>query len=328
VYLIVESSGAELKRVETKILYTSDLHGSETYFLKILSTAKNFNVDILFISGDLTGKAIVPIVKVDKNLYATTFFGRDYKIDETELAKIQKDIRQVGYYYYPCSREEYAALKAAPDAVDKLFDELMKSTLEGWIKKIEEVLPSNMRIIMNPGNDDHFSIDDILKRSNRIVYTIGKVENIDDKHALVSCEWVNPTPWNSPRECSEEELEKRIRKEFDKVSSKDNLVCDLHAPPYDCPLDLAPKLDKDLKPKTSFGQPVMEHVGSKAVRKVLKEYQPKLALHGHIHESAGFYKLGRTLCINPGSEYVEGIMHGYFLKLTPESVDYHPIMGG
>jgi Icc-related predicted phosphoesterase len=314
--------------METKILYTSDLHGSETYFLKTLSTAKSLNVDILFLSGDLTGKAIVPIVNVDRNLYVTTFFGRDYRINETELLKLQKDIRRVGYYYYLCSKEEYETLKATPNAVDKLFDELMKNTLEGWIQKIKEVLPNNMRVIMNPGNDDHFSIDEILKSSDRILYTIGNVENLDDMHALVSCEWVNPTPWNSPRECNEEELEKRLRKELDKVKPADNLVCDFHAPPYDCPLDLAPKLDKDLKPKTSFGQPVMEHVGSKAVRKVLKEYQPKLGLHGHIHESAGFYKLGRTLCINPGSEYVEGIMHGYFLKLTSKDVDYHPIMGG
>jgi Icc-related predicted phosphoesterase len=317
----------ESTALETKILFTSDLHASDTFFLKALSMAKRLSVDILFMSGDLTGKAIVPIVKVGDH-YVSKFFGDDYTLKEADIAEFQQKVRNVGYYYYHCSKEEYDKLREDPSNVEKLFDVAMRNQLEGWIKKLDEVLPKALRVVMNPGNDDHFSVDDVLKNSERVMYTEGIVADLDDAHKMISCDWVNPTPWNSPRECSEAELEKKVRAEFQKVSSTERLVCDIHVPPFGTQLDLAPKLDKNLKPKTFFGQPVMDHVGSKAVYKVLKELQPKLALHGHIHESAGICRIGRTLCVNPGSEYVEGIMHGYYLKLTPDSVDYQPTVGG
>ena len=313
--------------LDTKILFTSDLHASDTFFLKTLTMAKRLTVDILFMSGDLTGKAIVPIVQVGDH-FVSKFFGVDYKLAQNELVEFQQKVRNVGYYYYICPKEEYENLREDPANIEKLFDSAMRTQLEDWIKKLDEVLPKNVRVIMNPGNDDHFSVDDVLKKSERVMYTEGIVAEIDDAHKMISCDWVNVTPWNSPRECNEDELEKKLRVEFQKISSTERLVCDIHVPPFGTQLDLAPKLDKNLKPKTFFGQPIMVHVGSKAVLKVLKELQPKLTLHGHIHESAGTCRIGRTLCVNPGSEYVEGIMHGYFLKLTPDTVDYQPIVGG
>ncbi len=313
---------------ETRILFASDLHGSETYFEKILSVAKSYSVNILLISGDLTGKAIVPIVKLDNNVYVTNFFGRDYRIGEDELPALQKDIRKVGYYYFLCSRNEYEEFRGEPGRIDRLFDKMMQDTVDIWVRKIEEVLPENIRVIMNPGNDDSFAVDEALKRSKRTEYTIGKAVDLDDKHALVGCEWVNPTPWNSPRECSEQELEKKLRAEISLASDMSHLICDFHAPPHNTPLDLAPKLGKDLQPKLFLGQPVFDHVGSKAVRKVIEQFQPRMGLHGHIHESAGICTIGKTTCVNPGSEYTEGIMHGYLLTLTPDKIDYQPIMGG
>ena len=41
-------------------------------------------------------------------------------------------------------------------------------------------------------------------------------------------------------------------------------------------------------------------VGSRAVREAIEKTQPLLGLHGHVHESPGAQKLGRTLCVNPG----------------------------
>jgi Icc-related predicted phosphoesterase len=61
---------------------------------------------------------------------------------------------------------------------------------------------------------------------------------------------------------------------------------------------------------------MMKPVGSEAVRRVLERYQPMLGLHGHIHESRGAIRLGRTLSINPGSEYGDGVLRGALLDLT------------
>lgn len=313
---------------ETKILFATDLHGSETFFGKILSVAKTFKVNILLISGDLTGKAIVPIVKSDEGRYYTAFFGRNYNIGEAELPELKNSIRKVGYYHFLCSRKEYEDFKAEPKKVDELFGKLMRDTVEKWVSKIEELVPGDIRVIMNPGNDDDPVVDEVLKKSKRTDYTIERAVDLDDLHPMVSCEWVNPTPWNSPRECTEQELERRLRTEMDRVSDVSHLVCDFHSPPYNTPLDLAPKLGKDLQPKLFLGQPVYEHVGSKSIRQIFEQYQPLLGLHGHIHESASKCQLGKTICINPGSEYNEGIMHGYLVTLTPTGVDSQPIIGG
>ncbi len=313
---------------QTKILFASDLHSSDTFFLKVLSVAKSHNVDVLLISGDLTGKAIVPIVKLDNGVYVTNFLGQDYRVGETELAPLQRDIRKTGYYHRIMSRQEYEGFKAHPEKIDELFDKLIQESIESWIRKIEEVIPKDMRVVVNPGNDDTYAVDEVLKKAERVEYTVGRAYNLDDAHEMVNCDWVNPTPWNSPRECTDEDLEKRLKIEIKKTSDLSHLICDFHPPPHNTPLDLAPKLGNDLKPKMFMGQPVYVHVGSKAVRKVFEEFQPKMGLHGHIHESQGICKIGKTICLNPGSEYLEGIMHGYLLTLTPEGVDYQPIVGG
>jgi len=315
---------------ETKVLFASDLHSSEVFFLKCLTTARNFNVDLLLISGDLTGKAIVPIVKLDSGMYVTHFMGEDYKVTETQLPPLERDVRKCGYYYMIMSRQEYEGYKGKPEKIEELFVNVTREAVENWVRKIEEVLPKDMRVVMNPGNDDTFAVDDILKKEPRIEYTVGKVYHIDDAHEMINCDWVNPTPWNSPRECPDEELEKRLRTEIKRASNIERLICDFHAPPFNTPIDSAPKLGKDMKPKIAMltGQPEYEHVGSKAVRKVIEEFQPKMGLHGHIHESAGICKIGRTVCVNPGSEYLEGTMHGYLLKLTPEGIDQQPLIGG
>jgi Icc-related predicted phosphoesterase len=233
-----------------------------------------------------------------------------------------------GYYFYVCDLREYEKLREEKGLREELFRRLMAERLEHQLRRIEQEVPREIRVIMNPGNDDDFFVDDILKRSERVRCTLGTVEELGQGLSLISCEWVNPTPWNSPRECSEEELYGRLRAEFQRAGDAKGLLCDIHAPPYNTTLDLAPKLDKELRPKRNlFGQPVMEHVGSRAVRRALQEFQPLLSLHGHIHESPGSYRLGRTLCLNPGSEYEEGIMHGHLVIVEGGAIDFQPVIG-
>lgn len=314
---------------QKKVLFCTDLHGSEVYFGKVLASVLNLKVDVLLISGDITGKSIVPIVKLGGDRYITELFGRRMEGQgEKGLQELKDKIRYSGYYYYLATMDEIKELQDKREKVDELFTKVMCDTVAEWIQKIDRVLPKDVRVIINPGNDDRFDVDDVIKASDRVEYTLGKVDYLDDRHPMVACEWVNTTPFESPRECSEDELEKRLRKEIEKLGDYKNAVFDFHAPPYNTRLDLAPKLDKNLKPVTSFGQSVMIHVGSKAVLKVIKEYQPILGLHGHIHESAGVINIGRTWCVNPGSEYVEGIMHGYVVILKEDKIEYFPVMGG
>ena len=51
-------------------------------------------------------------------------------------------------------------------------------------------------------------------------------------------------------------------------------------------------------------------------------------IHGHIHESRGTFKLGKTLCINPGSEYTEGILRGSLIELRGGKVRSQQLTAG
>jgi Icc-related predicted phosphoesterase len=75
-------------------------------------------------------------------------------------------------------------------------------------------------------------------------------------------------------------------------------------------------LNASLKPVVKGGAVLMESVGSEAVRRVIERHQPMLSLHGHIHESRGAIKIGRTLCVNPGSEYADGTLVGALIELN------------
>ncbi len=69
-------------------------------------------------------------------------------------------------------------------------------------------------------------------------------------------------------------------------------------------------------------------VGSIAIRRLIAEVQPLLALHGHIHESRGVAKIGRTVCVNPGSSYAEGVLDGCLVTLRGDKVHQTQIVRG
>ena len=139
------------------------------------------------------------------------------------------------------------------------------------------------------------------------------------EHEMITFSWSNPTPWNTPREKTDEEMEPMLEALITQVQNKPNAIFNFHVPPYGYALDLAPELNADLVQAADR----KIHVGSRAVAKMIEKYQPLLGLHGHIHESRGAQKGKRTLLINPGSEYSEGILKGVVIVLENRKVkDY------
>jgi uncharacterized protein len=121
----------------------------------------------------------------------------------------------------------------------------------------------------------------------------GKILDLDGHYNMLSTGWSNPTPWDTHRECSEEELAAKIEAMASKVSDIDRCVFNLHAPPFGSGLDEAPELDENLRPKYA-GRSLIP-VGSTAVRDAIMKYQPPLALTGHIHEGRGIKRMKKTL---------------------------------
>lgn len=306
-----------------RVYFATDVHGSERVWRKWLAVPKHYKANILILAGDLTGKSIVPLIEQKDGTYACKIFGRRIVAhDNHEIEKIKEDIRFSGYYPIVCTPKEVEELKSKPKKLDELFEKVMVDNIIRWLRMVEEHVPKDVKVIVMPGNDDIFAIDEPIKKCERVIYPLGKAVPLCFDYEMISMDWTNPTPWNSPRECSEKELWKKLEKLVDFITVDwSRVICNFHCPPYMTLLDLAPKLDKDLKPVYVLGRPVREHVGSKSVREFEKKYQPLLGLHGHIHESYASDRVGSTLVVNPGSEYTEGILRGFILDFTKDKIE-------
>jgi len=314
----------------TRIFFTSDVHGSEVCFLKFLNAGKFYQANVLILGGDITGKMIVPLVDQGDGTSVADFLGTREVIKTPEDRQgLEKRIRNSGYYPYSTSLGEFEKLQADKHLVDELFSKVMAASVKRWVGIAEERLKgTNIKCYISPGNDDRFDIDEVLRGSSAVIYPEEEVVMIDEHHEMITSGWCSTTPWNSPREVPEAELIKKFQPMIDKVQHMENAIFNIHNPPFETPLDLAPELDANLKPVIKGGAISMIHVGSPTVRDMIQKFQPLLGIHGHIHESRGFVKVGRTLCINPGSEYGEGILRGAIINLDQKGVKNYMLTQG
>lgn len=315
-----------------KIFFCSDIHGSERCFRKFLNAARHYAVDTLILGGDVTGKAIVPMVETVGGRYRYTFLGRPCETDADGLNAAVKEIKDAGMYPYPASPEEVAVLERDPDALRATWTRVVVESVEGWLRLAEERLAgSGVRVFISPGNDDEPAVAQALSRSNFVVNPDGGLVDLDDRLVMVSCGYSNVTPWHSPRELSEDDLAAELDRLFALTdpSAGGDVLANIHVPPRDTPIDLAPLLTADMKPVVEAGELRMVGVGSTAVRAAIMKHQPLVALHGHIHESPGAVRLGRTLCLNPGSEYGDGTLRGCLVQIEPErhKIQYRLVVG-
>jgi uncharacterized protein len=310
----------------TKIFFATDVHGSEPTFRKFINAATFYKADVLILGGDITGKLLIPIIEEDGQWRATIMDNVHHANSEEELQKIKSLIAYMGFYHILISPQRMAELKQNPAEVDRIFREKAHERLVQWMQKIDAKLRDlPVKCFVTGGNDDNADEIALLKKhqTDRVITSEGLVVMIDDIHAMVSLGYSNPTPWNTPREVSEEKLAELIETAVKDIDDFSNVIFNFHCPPKDCTLDLAPKLDTSFdppRPVTTAGEAVMVGVGSSAVREAIEKYQPLLALTGHIHESRGMMEIGRTTVVNPGSEYGEGILRGIILNLVDKKV--------
>jgi uncharacterized protein len=299
-----------------RIFFATDVHGSEVCWRKFLNAGAFHKADVLIMGGDMTGKAMVPIVATNGGWEVSLQEQRQVLSTEDEVRAMEKRIGDRGYYPVRLSRDEVDAWSIDPALVDTRFKVEMLQAVERWMALADERLAgSAIRCVVSPANDDIFEIDPIIDRAQRV--ELGEANTITlDGFTLVSTGWANPTPWNTFRELPEPELRERIDALVAAVPDPRRSIFNFHAPPYGSNLDNAPKLDADMR-YVSGGQALIP-VGSKAVRDSILAYGPALSLHGHIHEGKGAVKLERTLAINPGSSYEDGILQAAVVDLDPK----------
>lgn len=319
----------------TRLFYATDLHGSERTFRKFINAGKFYEVSILVMGGDITGKLLIPIIQEANGHYRATLQGTVQHMEtEAEHKALVDRLGLLGFYYKVMSEEEFHALQADQAAIDAMFHDLARQRLEAWIDLAETRLAgTGIRCFITGGNDDDPEVLNVLKRpdAKAFIDCEGEVVYVDEHHSMISVGLSTPTPWNTPRETTEEKLKAYIDEMVAKVPDLSKSIFNFHDPPVDSTLDTCPQLDWSTDPPTPIvqaGQIVMHGAGSKSVRQAIETHQPMLGLHGHIHESQGVAKIGRTTCVNPGSEYGEGILRGCLITISNGEVEGFQMTSG
>jgi uncharacterized protein len=309
-----------------KLFFSVDVHGADSVWQKWLNVPEIYGVDAMLLCGDLSGKSLVPIIKQKNGFNKAFYFGNNWTLKtEQETAEMEKRIRSAGAYTIRCDQQMIEKLQNNPAQVEKIMLEKIKERMQNWLELLlEKVDVGKTDVIVMPGNDDDWEIDEVIKsfEPRGIHWCLDKVVEVLGI-PMISLDYVNPTPWDTPREDKEKGIKKRIKNLVKMLDDPGRSIFNFHAPPYGTMLDLAPELDANKKPVTVAGQVNFVHVGSKAVYEALEKYQPMLGLHGHIHESYGTDKVGETPVVNPGSEYGEGILRGYIIEIDDGKVIDH-----
>jgi len=295
-----------------RIFFATDLHGSEMCWRKFLNAAKFYDADVLICGGDMTGKAMIPIVE-ENGHYTVTIASERQVVSANQIGDIEAQIRRKGYYPLHVTPKRLQELDEDADKRKETFQQVMLDGVRRWMNMASEKLRgSGVRIFVCPGNDDEMEVDDVVRESDMVELGEGRIVDIDG-FRMISTGWSNHTPWNTHREETEDKLGERIEAMAKQIDDPTRAIFNLHCPPYRSGLDEAPAIDADLK--LMHGGRALRPVGSTAVRQAIDKHQPMLSLHGHIHESKGAVKLGKTLAINPGSSYEEGILMAAVINL-------------
>lgn len=311
------------------LYYASDVHGSDQCWRKFLGAARHYKADALIMGGDLTGKAIVPVTQHEDGTYEAGLLGeRRLARSDKELDALLDAVRYNGMYPWITTESAAASLGDSPEQQRALFERILPEEIERWVRLADERLPGlDAEAFVMAGNDDPWEIDHPLQSGSRLRFCDDSVVRVGAREML-SLSYANHTPWSSPRELDENALYERLKGLADRLDDPSSSIFNLHVPPFDSGLDRAIKINPDtLTRVTKAGSPIEIPVGSTAVRQIIEECQPVVSLHGHIHECRGAIKIGRTLAINPGSEYNSGRIHGALVKFTGDRVSHQFVVG-
>lgn len=308
----------------TRLYVVSDFHASAPAWRKMLNAVRLnlYKADAVLYAGDLTGKAIVPVVR-DGDGWQAELLGQHRRPGtEQELQDLDRDIAALGYYPFHTTHAEVDALHGDPAALDALFAGQIRQQVTEWLELAADRLNGcGVPLYLIPGNDDPYAIDDALATSGYALNIDREVMEIPGGLEVVGLGLSSPTPWSTPREVSEDDFRDTIFRLADKVTDPRRTILLTHCPPYDSGLDTAPLLDAKMRPVVTAGDLLRGPVGSTGVREAIEQLRPLLSVHGHIHESPGETKIGSTLCLNPGSEAAYGIVRGYLIDVSTRGIE-------
>lgn len=311
------------------IYFATDIHGSERCFRKFLNAGKAYGANAVILGGDVTGKALVPVVEQAGGTWrASTFGTEETAADTAELDALENRIRTLGFYPYRTTPDEHALMSADAGYLGGVFDRVMREATQRWVELADARLrEAGLPCLVMPGNDDIPEVKDVLAEGRWLVQGEDHVVEFGP-YQVLCLGYSTVTPWNSPREITEEEMASRLDTLAQQIQPGKPVIFNVHNPPADSGTDLAFKLTPEMRIETAGGEPVRAPVGSHAVRAAIEMVQPVLSLHGHIHESRAMSSIGRTKVCNPGSLYPDGTLQGVLVTLDGDKVKGFKFVSG
>ncbi len=149
---------------------------------------------------------------------------------------------------------------------------------------LDEIKTLNRNVYAQIGNMDTREVEEYLDETRVNVHK--KMVRLSDDVHLLGLGYSNPTPFSTPSEVDEKQLETWLDSVLDQALEARNLIFMSHTPPYDTGADLL-----------SSGK----RAGSRAVRNFIERVQPGVCVTGHIHEARSVDHIGKTIIINPGT---------------------------
>src|SRR2546425_2008751 len=229
-----------------KIFFATDLHGSEVCWKKFLNAARFYDADVLICGGDMTGKAIVPIVS-ENGHFSVTLGGEHQTVAAEQVGEVEANIRRKGYYPLRMSVDRLHELDGDAGKRAACFQEVMLEGVERWMGLAAEKLRgSGIRCFVSPGNDDEMEVDDVIRRAELVELGEGRGGGVDG-FSMISTRWCHPPPPNTHPQGAAEELSERVETMASHGPPPPRAIFNLHCPPYKSGLDEAPAIDADLK---------------------------------------------------------------------------------
>ena len=177
-----------------RVFFATDIHGSDICWRKFLNAGKFHKVDVLIMGGDMTGKAMVPIVQAPSGWDVTLQEQPIHLASEDELVAMEKRISGRGYYPVRVTRDELDTWAADSTLMEARFKAEMLASVERWMALADERMAgSGIRVIVSPANDDMFEIDPIIdrpsssswaRRTHRARRLLARFDRLGQPHAL------------------------------------------------------------------------------------------------------------------------------------------------
>lgn len=262
------------------IVYSSDLHGNEQQYQRLIDYTVQSGAQTVILGGDLLPKA--------KGITQEEYLQRQRSFLEQRLLKILSQLEEEGISpFFILGNDDVAANK---DLVEKL---------PSYIHFQRHRLTNDFEICgysyvpITP-----FAIKDWEKYDLSVVPS--RISSYYERRKRANYRW---SGFKTTRERGWSEfsfnsaMEKKDSIQWDLENSlftrnPERTVYVVHTPPDNTALD-----------QVALGQ----HVGSIALRQFIEKHQPYLTLHGHIHETvdvSGTFKekIGKTFCFSSGND--------------------------